>query len=131
MILLLFGSAADSAAAPREHARLRAVVVNRANVVVRGAYLGKVEIWTVPTGTRITEDAYVLVGTAERHKSAGASEIWLFRVPCTSPLILSTEVFVKAFDTEGKEIATKSLPYRGATDVAEALCGPLKSRDAD
>jgi len=37
----------------------------------------------------------------------------------------------QSFDTEGKEIATKSLPYRGATDVAEALCGPLKSRDAD
>jgi hypothetical protein len=71
-----------------------------------------------------------MVGSAKRHNSAGPSEIWLFRIPCTSPLILSTEVFVKTFDTSGKEIATKSLPYRGATDIAEALCGPLKSWDA-
>jgi len=126
MILLLFGLAAESTVAPKEHARLRAVVVNRPNIVVRGAYLGKVEIWTVPTGTGITEDAYALVGNAKRHNSAGPSEIWLFRIPCTSPLILSTEVFVKAFDTDGREAATKSLPYRGATDIAEALCGPLK-----
>jgi hypothetical protein len=58
--LLLFGLAAESTAAPpKQHARLHTVVVKRPHIVVRGAYLGKVEIWTVPTGTEITEDAYV------------------------------------------------------------------------
>lgn len=131
VVLLLFRLLADAAAVPpQEQPRLHAVAVMRPNIVVRGAYLGKVEIWSVPAGTEITEDAYALLGTAKRRNYAGPSEIWMFRISCTSPLILSTEVFAKAFDTEVKEIATKSLPYRGATDIVEALCGPLKSGDA-
>jgi hypothetical protein len=63
MIVFLIGTE-SIAAPPKDHAQLRCIVVKRSNIVVRGAYLGRVEVWVVPTGTGITEDEYTLVGTA-------------------------------------------------------------------
>jgi len=124
LVFLLFGLATNSSAAPRrQHAELHSVAVKRPNIVVRGAYLGKVEIWAVPTGTEITENEYALVGNAKRNNDAGRNEIWVLPITCTSPLIPSTEVFVKGFDANGNEIGKKSLPYNTLTGIYEALCG--------
>jgi hypothetical protein len=87
-----------------------------------GAYLGKVEVWAVPTGTGIGPEEYVLVGNARRQTVAGRNEVWLFPIDCTH-LIPSTEVFVKGFDQTGKTVGAKSLPYRGATEIKNAICG--------
>jgi hypothetical protein len=125
LVFLLVGFAASSTAAqPRKHAELRAIAVEKPNIVARGAYLGKVEIWAVPTGTGISPEG-TLVGNAKRSNAAGQKEIWFFPIACESPLIPSTEVFVKAFDVNGNEVGRKSLPYSGASDIGEALCGAL------
>jgi len=122
---LLLIPAMSTAQTTRE-AKLNRVEVKRPNVVIRGAYLSKVELWAVPSGTEITPDMAGVVGSATRSSKAGSKEVWLFSVePC--PLdekgISVTEVFVKAFDRQGKVVATKSLPYHGASEVHEGLCG--------
>src|SRR5689334_22835392 len=96
LTILLIGTE-SLAASPKGHAQLRAPLVKRPNIVVRGAYLSRVEIWAVPTGKGITEDEYKLVGEAKRSNTAGRNEIWLFRIACESPLIPSTEIFAKGF----------------------------------
>ena len=108
-------------AAPPEHAQLRSVKVARPNITVEGSYLSKVEIWDFPTGTEITKPA--LAGSAKLSNARGKDEVWVFPIECNSPLVPSTEVFVKAYDSDGKVIGKKSLPYRGATEIANALCG--------
>ncbi len=126
MIYLLLGLAFESIAAPASrHPQLRTIEVRRPNVVIRGAYLHKVEVWAIPTGTGITPDEYVVLGNAKRTSAAGPKEIWLFPIPpcATETRLLATEIFAKAFDEEGTVIGTKSLPHNGASAVHEALCG--------
>jgi hypothetical protein len=122
-VLLLVGLAPSFGnAQPQKHSEIRAIAVKRPNIMVRGSYLSKVEIWAVPTGTGISAEGG-LVGKATRSNAAGEKEIWLFPIVCDSPLIPSTEVFVKAFDVKGNQVGRKSLPYSGAGDIAQALCG--------
>jgi hypothetical protein len=126
MVCISLGLAVASfAAPPSKHPQITRIEVDRPKVVVRGAYLDKVEIWAVPTGTGITPENYVLLGTAERKNAAGAEEIWLFPIPscATETRLLATEVFAKAFGPNGTFIGNKSLPYVGASAVHDALCG--------
>jgi hypothetical protein len=101
------------------------VQVKRPNILLRGAYLSKVEVWPVPTGTGITPEQFVLLGNARRITSTGVEELWSFPIPpCeTDTRQLATEVFVKGFNGKGDVAGIKSLPYSGATAVHEALCG--------
>jgi hypothetical protein len=120
--LLLLPTIAVSTAQTTREPKLNHVEVKRPNVVIHGANLSKVELWAMPSGTGITPDMAGVVGSATRSSKAGSKEVWLFSVePC--PLdekgISATEVFVKAYDSHGKVVATKSLPYRGASDVHE------------
>ena len=86
-----------------------ACAAQRPNIIIRGSYLGKVEVWAVPTGTGITPDEYTLLGHAKRKTAAGRNEEWLFEVDCGS--LLATRVFVTAFNRKGKNIGAKSLHY--------------------
>ena len=99
--------------------------VKRPQIVIRGAYLSKVEVWAVPTGTGITSEEFVLLGNAERANPAGNNEVWVFRIrSCkTDTRLLATEVFVTGFSEKGDVVGRKSLPYRGASELYEALCG--------
>ena len=108
-------------AKPRKHSELRAVAIELPNILIHGSHLGRIEIWAVPTGTQIPPEGE-LVGNARRNNAAGQNEIWSFVIACESPLIPSTEIFVKAFDMNGKQVGRKSLPYRGASEIAHALC---------
>jgi len=127
--LLLIPAIRVSAAQTTPEPKLNRLEVKRANVVIHGANLSKVELWAVPTGTGITPDMAVMVGSATRSSKAGSKEIWLFSLepcPLDAKAISATEVFVKAYDSRGKVVATKSLPYQGASDVHEGLCGNPK-----
>jgi hypothetical protein len=118
MGLLLTGVVA--AATPQLHrSELRSVQVKRPNIVIRGAYLSKVEVWAFPTGTEITESE--LLGNANRANPAGHNEMWVFPIPCEE--FLATEVYVAAFSEKGDVVGHKSLPYKGASELYEALCG--------
>ena len=116
---------ASFAEPPSKHPQITRIGVYRPNVVVHGAYLDKVEIWAVPTGSGITPENYLLLGTAERKSAAGFKEIWLFPIPScvTETRLLATEVFAKAFGPNGTFIGKRSLPYVGASAVHDALCG--------
>lgn len=123
LVLLSVALGASPTTAKRQkHAELRAVSVKRPNIVVRGSYLRKVEIWAVPTGTAISPEGR-LVGNAKRSNGAGQKETCLFPIACQSPLIPSTEIFAKAFDVKGSQVGRKSLPYSGTSENAQALCG--------
>jgi hypothetical protein len=114
----------SAAVAQSSHSQLRSVKVKRPNIVVRGRYLSKVEVWAVPTGTGITENEYTLLGEARRTSAAGSNEAWVFPLDCKGETrLLATEIFVGGFDSHGKGVGSKSLPYKGATEVYEALCG--------
>ena len=105
--------------------RLLGIEVTRPIIVVHAAYLNRVEVWAVPTGTGITPKEYVLLGRATRSNGMGPKETWLFRIPscATDTRLLATEIFVQAFDSFGVNIGKKSLPFGGASAVREALCG--------
>jgi len=126
MICVLLGLGLQSIAAPpTTHPQLRTIEVRRPNVVIHGAYLHRVEVWAIPTGTGITPDEYALLGNAKRSNAAGPKEIWLLPTPpcATDTRLLVTEIFAKVFDAKGTLLGAKSLPYNGASAVHEALCG--------
>jgi len=109
------------AAPATKRALISSVEVKRPYIIIGGSYLGKIEVWAVPTGTGITPDEYALLGHARRRTAAGQSEEWVFEVDCAS--LLATQVFVTAFDRKGKTVGIKPLPYTGATEINDALCG--------
>jgi hypothetical protein len=100
---------------------LRSIGIKRPNLVVRGSNLSKVELWAIPTGTGITPDEYMLLGTAKRRNAAGPNEIWVFPIP--SAHLSVTDIFAKSFDGQGRLIGTKSLPQQGAGQIYDALWG--------
>ena len=127
-ILVVFGLslAVLSAQTASGRPRLMGAEVTRPNIVVHGAFLSRVEVWAIPTGTGITPSQYILLGKAVRSNVVGPKEIWLFRIPpCGDPRLLATEIFVQGFDGMGVNIGKKSLPSAnaGASAVHQALCG--------
>ena len=116
----MFGSGSvPSAAPPSGNPQVRSIDIQRPNIVIRGAYLDKVEVWAVPTGTGITPDEFVLLGNATRRGSAGGKETWLFPIPVcpTDTRLLATEIFVKGFDAKGALVEKN--PFR--------MSGPQRS----
>ena len=121
---LLFSAVLAAAAPQRNHSDLHAVQVRRPRIVICGAYLSKVEVWVVPTGTGITSDEFKLLGNAERTTPGGHNEVWVLRIPsCKTDPLSATEVFVKGFSANGDLVGSKSLPYRGPGELYEAFCG--------
>ncbi len=127
VIIVLFGLSLASVSAQPAAGRpkLLGVEVTRPNIVIHGAYLIRVEIWAVPTGTGVTSAQSVQLGKATRSNVVGPKEIWQFRIPscATETRLQATEIFVRAFDVSGMSVGKKSLPFEGASAVHEALCG--------
>lgn len=105
-------------ASAKDSGQLHQFRIEKPDFVVDGAHLSKVEVWCWPTGTGITKPE--LVGKAIRTTASGKHEKWVLRIP---PDLLSTEIFATVFDGAGNEIGKKSLPYKGATALYEALYG--------
>ena len=91
--------------------QLYAFKVERPNFV-------KVEIWSWPTGTGITQPS--LIGTATRVTDPGNHEKWTLRIPRD---LLAVKIFAIAFDETGKAVGKRWLPYKGASAVYQALYG--------
>jgi hypothetical protein len=128
-ILVVFGLslASVSAQTATGRPRLLGAEITRPNIVVHGAFLSRVEVWAIPTGTGITPNEYILLGKAVRSNVVGPKETWLFRIPscATDTRLLATEIFVQGFDGMGVNIGKKSLPSAnaGASAVHQAFCG--------
>jgi len=127
LVVFALSVATVSAQTASGRPRLLGAEIARPNIVVHGAFLSRVEVWAVPTGTGITPSEYILLGKAVRSNVAGPKETWLFRIPpcATDTRLLATEIFVQAFDGFGVNIGKKSLPSAnaGASAVHAALCG--------
>lgn len=124
--LLFFAVMAKATASQSDHhSELRSVQVKDRSIVIRGAYLSRVEVWAVPTGTGITPSEFEFLGNAKQTNSRADSQRWVFSIPSceTDTRLLATEIFAKGFNEKGKNIGTKSLPYFGASAVHDALCG--------
>ncbi len=104
-----------------QRAILRSVGIKRPNIIARGANLSKVEVWAIPSGTGITPDEYMLLGTAKLLNAAGQHEVWVF--PITSTPLSVTDIFAKGFDAQGRVVGTKWLPQQGVTAIYDALWG--------
>lgn len=127
LVVIGFSLATVSAQTASGRPRLLGAEVTRPNIVVHGAFLSRVEVWAIPTGTGITPAQYVLLGKAVRTNEVGPKETWLFRIPscATDTRLQATEIFVQGFDGMGVNIGKKSLPSAnaGASAVHQALCG--------
>jgi len=96
--------------------------VEKPNLVVHGKSLGRVEIWAIPAGTKITEKDYTQLGMATKDgNDTDGTERWLFRIP--DKPVLATEIFAKVYDKGNGLIGTVSLPARGATALRNLLWG--------
>ena len=127
--LLLPASSTETSATPkRKHdAAIRDFKIARPNLVVLGTNLSRVEVWAWATGTGITEPG--LVGEAKLITGSDYHQRWIFPIPGASehpPAFLAVEIFAKGFDSDGKLVGQKSLPYKGATALNEALFGKRK-----
>lgn len=101
--------------------------VEKPNFVVKGKNLAKVEVWSVPTGTGITEANHVRIGNAARQGAAGQDERWTLPIP-VQPLS-STEIYAKGFDAAGVMKDKISLSYKGATDIYNNVWGPVTEQE--
>lgn len=128
LLLLLIAVCLSSSTALQEHHRseLRSIAVGlkESRISVRGNYLGKVEIWAVPSGTGITPDEFTLLGDAKRRTATGENERWIFPYSCSDARLTATEIYAKGFSRNGKQIGKKSLPFVGVSSVYDGLCGP-------
>lgn len=87
--------------------------------VVKGKKLSSVDIWIVPTGTSITEKDHQKLTTMNLTNKGEADQIWTAHVPTQQ--FLATSIYIKGYDENNKEVATKTLPYTGATEIYNAF----------
>ena len=78
LIVLLLGLGVESLATPvTKCALLRSIEVKRPSIVIRGAYLGRVEVWAVPTAPASRRTNTRWSCNARRKSAVGRNEIWL------------------------------------------------------
>jgi hypothetical protein len=116
--LFAYENGTDRANEAKDAGKLHDFKIAKPDFLVDGANLSKVEVWFWPTGTGITKPA--LVGTANRATGPGEHEKWVLRIPAD---LLAVEIFATAFDKTGNVIGKKSLPYKGASALYDALYG--------
>ena len=104
--------------------RIDSVKLTRTSILIRGAYLNKVELWALPTGTGFEHDEHFVFGRAARRGHPGPHETWLLPLPrCNSSnLALASGIDAVAFDKKGAVVARKQLPGTGAMAVYDTLC---------
>ncbi|MDQ3076482.1 MAG: hypothetical protein M3Q63_00285 [bacterium] len=84
-----------------------------------GRKLTKVEVWIIPTGSSITESDYQKLTSMELKSGTDKNQIWTAHVPVQP--FLATSIFIRAYDSRGKEVGKKTYPYNGATEIYNAF----------
>jgi hypothetical protein len=104
--------------------------VEQPYLVVEAAYLSKVELWFIPTGTGVTEAGYQKISEGELTGSDPKEvQRWRFQIPRNE--FLATKVFAKGFDHQGTLIGTVELREEEASEIRDALFGtPVLHTDA-
>ncbi|WP_406676891.1 stalk domain-containing protein [Neomoorella carbonis] len=117
--LLRVRSVTPTGGTPASAARLTSFAIDRPNLVVKGRYLARVEIWAIPAGTGITEKDYTLLGPAVKKVETGGEQVWTFPIPRET--ILATALFARGYDEQGRDVGRVSLPVIGVTELNKAL----------
>ncbi len=117
-------------ARPVKYPRITSIAVEGPQVVICGAYLAKVEVWAIPSGSDTIEEDYALIGTAMRIGRAGSRETWTDLIDCENVLYFGNlptfdqvpTIFAKVLDSYGHEINFKSLSKRQSFELVKARC---------
>ncbi|MDK2895750.1 MAG: hypothetical protein PWQ98_1877 [Moorella sp. (in: firmicutes)] len=117
--LLRVRSVIPAGGIPAPAARLTSFAIDRPNLVVKGRYLARVEIWAIPAGTGITEKDYTLLGPTVKKVETGGEQVWIFPIP--KETILATALFARGYDEQGRDVGRVALPVEGVTALNKAL----------
>ena len=109
--------AQSAARAEKSASSVIAFKVERPLFVVYGRNLASVEIWDAPTGTGVEPGR---LGAAKRTTPPGNHEKWVLEIP---PDMLAVEIFAIGYNTAHVEVGKKFLPFKGATEIHNALYG--------
>ena len=93
--------------------------VSGAHFLASGTGLSRVEIWSVPTGTGVTSANYRKIGEMPRPTTPAGR--WTLAV--SGCPILSTGIFARGYGADGRVSRDVYLPYQGATDLNQYVCG--------
>lgn len=104
---------------PSEEDGLIGFYAKRPNFEIESRGLTRVEVWAVPTGTGITARDHYRIGVAKKHSDINRLQSWLLSIP-KDPLSV-TEIYVKGFDYNNKEVERMSLAASGATEIHSVL----------
>ena len=83
--------------------------------VVIGKRLSSVDVMIIPTGTNITEKDHQKLTSMILTKGDENDQEWTAHLPTQQ--FLAAGIYVKAYDSNKKEIGRKTLPYTGATEI--------------
>lgn len=104
---------------PSEEDGLIGFYAKRPNFEIESRGLTRVEIWAVPTGTGITAKDHYRIGIAKKHSEINRLQFWLLAIP-KDPLSV-TEIYIKGFDYNNKEVERMSLAATGASEIHQVL----------
>lgn len=98
------------------------VSVQNNSFVVKGRNLNQVEVWAVPSGTDIGQEAYQKIGDATPSQATTSTDqTWTLAVP-SSPMLI-TQLFARGYGENGISTGDVFFPYTGATEIYQALWG--------
>lgn len=104
---------------PSEEDGLIGFYAKRPNFEIESRGLTRVEIWAVPTGTGITARDHHRIGVAKKHSEINRIQYWLLSIPKEELLV--TEIYVKGYDYNDKEVERMSLAATGASEIHQVL----------
>jgi hypothetical protein len=121
--------AAPTAGAAADSPQLLGFHVSHRRYVVEGKALGRVDIWVVPTGTRITRKDHEKLGLARQGPVApDGTATWTLDV---GDCPLATHLYACAYDAAGKRVPGTpdeingggiTLDITGASAIFEQVC---------
>lgn len=104
---------------PSEEDGLIGFYAKRPNFEIESRGLTRVEVWAVPTGTGIGSKDHHQIGVAKKHSEINRIQYWLLPIPKEELLV--TEIYVKGFDYNNKEVERMSLAAFGASEIHQVL----------
>jgi hypothetical protein len=130
LVLAGFGISAYFKGKTTSAPHLDTFVVEKPNLIASGGNLSGVEVWSIPTGTGITENEYKKLGNATLTNTddAAAPQRFVYQIPLEPMLV--TEIFAKGLDKDGNEVGRVSLSTKGASELGTLLwnvAGPKES----
>lgn len=105
----------------RHRSQLISFTLQRPSFVAVGSYLSRVQVCGVSSGTGVDPDSCNPLGEASRETPAGKHERWVFTYPPYPVNYMVTEIYARAYGSNGKVVGQKSLGAYGVSGISEAM----------